>query len=65
MDIICTGGEFQSKTEGYVNWGTFSAVEKGSSGHLFRRLALEESNRTEGILVMPGRRAGHLRLRGP
>jgi serine protease Do len=25
MDIICTDGEFQSKTEGYVNWGTFSA----------------------------------------
>jgi hypothetical protein len=27
MDIICTNGKFQSKTEGYVNWGTFCLIE--------------------------------------
>lgn len=30
MDTICTDDEFQSKTEGYVNWGTLSAAEKRS-----------------------------------
>ena len=33
MDIICTEGKFQSKTEGYVTWGTFCLAETGSCGY--------------------------------
>jgi hypothetical protein len=48
MDTICTDGEFQRKTEGYVIWGTFSAAAEKSGSHDRRRslkgLSIDEAH---------------------